>query len=118
MFLASSRSLLESPEVLASLALLLTAYLLRFGFTKRGKEVDDSPILGQPGDPDFQAALTSGYKKASSAKKKCHLFSNRGGLTKSCSLKTLRLQFRPLIIPWSSYLQSFSTRSKLFRRTL
>ena len=68
MFLASFRLLLESPEVLASLALLLIAYLLRFYFAKRGKEIDDSPILGQPGDPDFQAALTSGYKKASHKK--------------------------------------------------
>lgn len=65
MFLAPSRSLLESPEVLASLALLLTAYILRFVFAKHCKEIDDSPILGQSGDPDFQAALTSGYKRAS-----------------------------------------------------
>lgn len=71
MFLASSQLLLESPEVLASLALLLTAYLIRFCFAKRRKEVDDSPMLGQPGDPDFQAALTSGYKKASQKMVSC-----------------------------------------------
>ena len=65
MFLVSFRSALESPEILASLVLLLTAGLLRLFLTKRGKEIDDSPVLGQPGDPDFQAALTSGYKKAS-----------------------------------------------------
>ncbi len=66
MFLASSRSVLESPKVLMSVALLLIAYALRLVFPKRGKEVDDSPMLGQPGDPDFQAALSNGYQQVKS----------------------------------------------------
>lgn len=68
MFLASSLSVLESPKILTSLALLLSAYALRLFFAKRGKEVDDSPMLGQPGDPDFQAALSKGYEQVKSLK--------------------------------------------------
>ena len=63
MFLASSQSVLASPEVHASIVLLLVAYALRLVFAKRGKEIENSPVLGQPGDPDFQVALSSGYKQ-------------------------------------------------------
>lgn len=63
MFLASSGSVLESPEILASLALLFAAYALRLILARRGKEVDNSPMLGRPGDPDFQTALSNGYRQ-------------------------------------------------------
>lgn len=63
MFLASSQTVLASREVLASIVLLLAAYAMRLVFAKRGKEIDHSPVLGRPGDPDFQVALSSGYKQ-------------------------------------------------------
>lgn len=56
--------MLNHPEVYSSLALLITAYLLRLVFfAKRGKKIDNSPVFGQPGDPSFQDALTKGYKQ-------------------------------------------------------
>ena len=55
MSIASSQSILESSKTFASLALVRIACALRLIFAKRGedKEVDNSPMLDQPGDSDF-----------------------------------------------------------------
>ena len=53
-------------HLLSSLALLLVAYIIRLTLSTRGtrsKKVENSPILGQPGDASFMGALAEGYKQ-------------------------------------------------------
>lgn len=57
----------SSPEVLGSILVLLTAYAIRLFLPGRGKKVDNSPLIGKPGDTDFHAALDNGYKKVPSS---------------------------------------------------
>ncbi len=54
---------LHSPEVLGSILLLLAAYAIRLFLPARIKKLDDSPLIGKPGDSNFKDALEEGYKK-------------------------------------------------------
>lgn len=57
----STALLVFSPSLFA-LLLSACAFALLWFFKRREKPVFNSPMLGKPGDPDFQAALTTGYK--------------------------------------------------------
>ena len=54
---------LRSPEFLGSVLVLLVAYTIRFFLPFHSKKIDDSPVLGKPGDVDYHAVLDEGYKK-------------------------------------------------------
>ena len=107
---------LRSPELLSSILVLLAAYTIRFLLPTRTKKLDNSPVLGAPGDADFHAALDEGYNKVGCFKalKTCDLSTDR---VRVRSIKTRPSPSQQLIIRWLLYLRGSWMRSKHYLKT-
>jgi len=63
MYASIIHTALSSPEFLSSVLVLITAFALYLLVPKYSKKLENSPVIGTPGDRNFHAALSEGYKK-------------------------------------------------------
>lgn len=56
---------LQAPEAIAGVAAVIALFVIRVWFITREKKIEDSPVLGNPGEPAFGDALEAGYQKVS-----------------------------------------------------